>query len=235
MMALKPWGGNYANLLHCLRSQGPNQLTGRDYPGVCETVLPMPGCSVRAHVGIRADFQALTTAPHTTPGNALVRTHPKFAGGTAAGAVSPSRRVATRLTAGLPSPTPRLAPSSSIQCRQAALPNTNGGYRIGMPAAQAYKPPRHSQLNPTIVARRYPRSGREPVKTTPKNISRAARTCPRPLPANFKTHLGAPNYRFEGARSTARSDGYLAWVQGTALPLGGRAARAPHKKLSVAN
>lgn len=234
-MALKPWGGNYANLLHCLRSQGPNQLTGRDYPGVCETVLPMPGCSVRAHVGIRADFQALTTAPHTTPGNALVRTHPKFAGGTAAGAVSPSRRVATRLTAGLPSPTPRLAPSSSIQCRQAALPNTNGGYRIGMPAAQAYKPPRHSQLNPTIVARRYPRSGREPVKTTPKNISRAARTCPRPLPANFKTHLGAPNYRFEGARSTARSDGYLAWVQGTALPLGGRVARDPHEKLSAAN
>ena len=234
-MALKPWGGNHANLLHCLRSQRPNQFTGRDYPGLCKAVLPMPGCSVRAHVGIRADFQALTTAPHTTPGNALVRTHPKFAGGTAAGAVSPSRRVATRLTAGPNSPTPRLAPSSSIQCRQAALPNTNGGYRIGMPAAQAYKPPRRSRLNLTIVARRYPRSGREPVKTTPKNISCAARTCPRPLPVNFKTHFGAPNYRFEGARSTARSDGYLAWVQGTALPLGGRAARAPHKKLSVAN
>ena len=86
-----------------------------------------------------------------------------------------------------------------------------------------------------MVVRRYPRSGREPVKTTPKNISRAARIRPRPLPVNFITHLGAPNYRFEGARSPARSDGYLAWVQGTALPLGGRAARAPHKKLSVAN
>ena len=236
-MALKPWGGNHANLLHCLRSQGPNQFTGRDYPGLCKAVLPMPGCSVRAHVGIGVDFQTLITTTHTTTGNALVRTYPQFAGGTAAGAVSPIRRLATRLTAGPTSPTPRLAPSSSSskQCRQAALPNTNGGYRIRMPAAQAYKPPRRSRLNPTIVARRYPRSGRLPVTPPPKNISCAARKRPRPLPVNFTTHLGAPNYRFEGARSPERSDGYLAWVQGTALPLGGRAARAPHKKLSVAN
>lgn len=234
MMALKPWGGKHANLLHCLRSQGPNQFTGRDYPWLCKAVLPMPGCSVRAHVGIRADFQALATATHTTPGNTLVRTYPQFAGGTAAGAISSSRRLATRLI-GPTSPTPRLAQSSSIQYCHGALPNTIGGYRPGMPAAQAYKPPRHSQLNPTMVVRRYPRSGREPVKTTPKNLSCAARTRPRPLPVNFTTHLGAPNYRFGGARSPERSDGYLAWVQGTALPLGGRAARAPHEKLSVAN
>lgn len=234
-MAIKPWGGNHANLLHSLRSQRTNQLTGGDHPGLCETVLPMSGCPLRPHMGFRTHFQALLAPADSAPGNALVRTYPQSAGGTAAGAVSPSRRLATRLTAAPTSPTPCLAPSSSIPCRQADRPNTNGGYRIGMPAAQAYKPPRHSRLNLTIVARRYPRSGRESVKTTPKNISCAARTCPRPLPVNFKTHLGAPNYRFEGARSPERSDGYLAWVQGTALPLGGRAARAPHKKLSVAN
>ena len=168
MMAITPWGGTHAYLLHCLRSQRANQLTGGDYPGICETVLPMPGRSVRTHVGFRADVQALLAAADATPRNAPVRTHQELASGTTAGAISPSWRFTTSLTVGPDSLTPRLTQSSPLQCHQGALFRTVLGFRIGMPAAQAYKPPTHSHLTPTIVARRYPRSGRLPVKPNPK-------------------------------------------------------------------
>ncbi len=235
MMAIKPWGGNHANLLHSLRSQRTNQLTGGDHPGLCETVLPMSGCPLRPHMGFRTHVQALLARADSAPGNTFVRTHQEFASGTAARAISPSGRLATRLITSQDEPSPRFPQSPPTQRHQVDLFSINGGSHIGMPAAQAYKPPTHCPLTPAIAARRYPPSGRSPVKTTPQNIICAARTCPRSLPVNFATHLGAPNYCFVPARSPALSAGYLAWVQGTVLPLGGRAARAPHKKLSVAN
>lgn len=235
MMAIKPWGGVHANLLHCLRSQGENQLKGGNYPGLCETILPMSGRPLRAYLGIRADFQALVAAADATHRNASVRTHQESASGTTARAIPPGRSLATSLTAETKSLTPRFNQCSPRQCHQGALFDAARGYHIGMPAAQAYKPPTHSHMTPTIVVRRYPRSGRLPVKTPPKNSKFAAGACPRLMPVKFAAHLGAPNYRCVVARSPAQSAGYLAWVQGTALPLGGRAARAPHKKLSVAN
>jgi hypothetical protein len=234
MMAIKPWGGKHANLLHSLRSQGTNQLTRRDHPGLCETVLPMLGRAVRTHVGVRTDVQTFLAATDTTPGNAPVRTHQELASGTAAGAIPSSWCLATRLTAP-GSPAPRFTQSPSMQCHKGALLSTVLGSDSRMPAAQAYKPPAHSRLTPTIVVRRYPRSGRLPVKTIPKNISCNAQPGPRSLPVKFAVHLGAPNYRVVVVGSPAQRAGYPAWVQGTALPLGGRAARAPDKKLSVAN
>ena len=234
MMAIKPWGGNHANLLHSLRSQGTNQLTRRDYPGLCETVLPMLGRAVWTHVGVRTDVQALFAATDTTPGNAPVRTHQELASGTAARAIPSSWRLATRLTA--PSSPPlRFTQSPLMQCNHNALLSTVLGSDLRMPAAQAYKPPAHSRLTPTIVARRYPRSGRLPVKTTPQSLSCTAQIRPRSLRVKFAAHLGAPNYRFVVVGSPAQRAGYPAWVQGTALPLGGRAARAPDRKLSAAN
>lgn len=233
-MALEPWGGEYADLLHRLRSQRANQLTGGDYPGLREVVLPMLGRTMRPHLGVRIDVQTLPACSDATPGNSSGGTHSEFAGGTAAGAISAGRRRATRLTAGTTSPISCGFITTPTHCHPQALLRIRGPH-IAMPAAQAYKPPTLSHLTHPIVARRYPRSGRLPGKTKPKNLSRAAHTCPRSPQAKFKTHLGAPNCRFMPVRSPARSAGYLAWVQGTALPLGGRAARAPHKKLSAAN
>ena len=225
-MALVPWGGKYADLLHCLRSQRANQLTGGDYPGVCEAVLPMPGRAMRPHLGVRVDVQTLPPSADAAPGNSPDGTNPEFAGGTAAGAISAGRHLATRLTVGTAPPISCRIQITPTQCHQRALFRIRGPH-IAMPAPQAYKPPAQSLLILTIVARRNPRSGRLPVKSEPKNRSRAAQTCPRTPPVKFATRLGAPNYRFVPVRSPARSAGYLTWVQGTALPLGGRVARAP--------
>lgn len=233
-MALEPWGGEYADLLHSLRSQRANQLTGGDYPGLRETVLPMPGREMRPHLGVRVDVQTLPTCADATPGNSPDGTNPELAGGTAAGAISASRRLATRLTIGTASRISCRRQITSPQCHLRALFRILGPH-IAMPATQAYKPPTLSHVTHPIVVRRYPRSGRLPGKSEPKNSSRAAQTRPRSPPVKFAPRLGAPNCRFVPVRSPARSAGYLAWVQGTALPLGGRAARAPHKKLSVAN
>ncbi len=233
-MALEPWGGKHADLLHSLRSQRANQLTGGDYPGLRETVLPMPGRAMRPHLGVRVDVQTLPTCTDATPGNSPGRANQEFAGRTAAGAISASRRLATRLIVGTASRIPSRLQIKPTQCHHRALFCIRGPH-IAMPATQAYKPPTLSHVTHPIVARRYPRSGRLPGKSAPKNSSRAAQTCPRSPPVKFAHRLGAPNCRFVPVRSPARSAGYLAWVQGTALPLGGRAARAPHKKLSVAN
>lgn len=69
----------------------------------------------------------------------------------------------------------------------------------------AYEPLHNPRLIKAIVARRNPRSGRWSDNLAPKNLSRAARSSPRPPPVKFATHLGAPNYRF-----VAR------WISGTA-------------------
>jgi len=104
-----------------------------------------------------------------------------------------------------------------------------------MPAPQAYKPPSQSQLMLTIAGRRNPRSGRLPDKFAPKNLSSADRSSSRPQPVKLQLTSARPITAFLPAGSPARRAGYPAWVQGTALPLGGRVARDPHKKLSVAN
>lgn len=233
-MALEPWGGKYADLLHSLRSQRANQLTGGDYPGLRETVLPMPRRAMRPHLGVRVDVQTLPSCTDATPGNSPDGANPEFAGGTTTGAISASRRLATRLTIGAASRTSCRLQITPTQCHHQSLFRIRGPH-IAMPATQAYKPPTLSHVTHPIMARRYPRSGRLPGKSEPKYLRRDAQTCPRSPPAKFAPSLDAPNCRFVPARSPARSDGYLAWVQGTALPLGGRAARAPHKKLSVAN
>ncbi|TDR43537.1 hypothetical protein EDF80_108104 [Pseudomonas brenneri] len=224
-MALQPWGGKHANLLYCLRSQGAYQLTGGNYSGLRETVLPMLGRQMRAYMGVRTDVQALLASTDTTPGNAPGRANQEFASGTTARAVPAIWRRTTWLTLGPESPTPTLPHTPLRQCHQGALPSIRG-LPIRMPATQAYKPPTQSPLTPSIVVRRYPRSGRLRGKATPQNLRSTARTRPRSLPVKFTTHLGAPDYRLVSAGSPARSAGYLAWVQGTALPLGGRAARA---------
>lgn len=234
MKAIQPWGGKHANLLCCLRPQGAHQFTGGDHSELCEAVLPVPRRSMRAHVGIRIDFQTLLAAPGPTPRHTPGRTHQKSVSGTAAGTVPAGRLPAIGLRTG-PGSQPPFAQDLSLKCSPRVLPIVDIESCIGMPAPQAYKPPTHSQLMHTILARRNPRSGRLPDKFVPENLRCAPRSRPRPPKAKFATHLGAPNYRFVPAGSPARRAGYPAWVQGTALPLGGRVARDPHKKLSTAN
>lgn len=235
MTALKPWGGKHANLLHGLRPQRAHQFTGRNYSGLCEALLPVLGRAMRTHMGIRTDFQALIAASGTTPRHTPTGENQKLAGGAAARTVPAGWLLATRLTTGPGSQPPRRIQASPFTCPQRASINIDLESCIGMPAPQAYKPPTKSQLVLTISARRNPRSGRLSDKFAPKNLSSAVRSCPRPLPVKFAAHLGAPNCRFVPAGSPARSAGYPAWVQGTALPQGGRVARDPHKKLSAAN
>lgn len=235
MMALRPWGGKHANLLHCLRPQGAHQFTGGDYPGLCEAVLPVLGRSVRTHMGIRTDFQTLIATTGATHRHTPTGANQKLAGGAAARTVSAGRLLATRLTTAPGLQPPRLIQASPFPRAQWAPLSINFESCIGMPAPQAYKPPTQSTLMRTILARRNPRSGRLSDKFAPKNLGSAARSSPRPPPVKFAARLGAPNFRFVPAGSPARRAGYPAWVQGTALPLGGRVARDPHKKLSVAN
>lgn len=235
MVALQPWGGKHANLLHCLRPQRTHQLTGGDYPGLCEAVLPVPGCPVRTHMGVRTDFQALIATTGEAPRHTPAGANQKLASGATARTVPAGWRLATRLTTGPGSQPPRRIQASPFPCPQWASLSINLESCTGMPAPQAYKPPTQSQLMLTISARRNPHSGRLSDKFATKNLSSADRSSPRPPPVKFAAHLGAPNYRFVPAGSPARRAGYPAWVQGTALPLGGRVARDPHKKLSAAN
>jgi hypothetical protein len=235
MIAPQPWGGKHANLLHCLRPQRAHQFTGGDYPGLCEAVLPVLGCPVRTHMGVRTDFQAFIAATGTTHRHAPTGANQKLAGRAAARTIPAGWLLATRLTTGPVSQHPRRIQAAPLPSPRWASLHIDLESCIGMPAPQAYKPPSQSQLILTISARRYPRSGRLPVKLAPKNLSSADRSSPRPQPVNFAAHLGAPNYRFVHAGSPARRAGYPAWVQGTALPLCGRVARDPHKKLSAAN
>jgi len=231
MMALKPWGGKHANLLHGLRPQRAHQFSGRNYSGLCEALLPVLGRAVRAHLGIRTDFQTFIAATGTTHRHAPTREDQKFASGAAARTVPAGQLLATRLSAVPCSQPPRRDQAPPFQCPQC----TSLDIHTGMPAAQAYKPQTQPQLIPTILVRRNPRSGRLSDKFAPETLSSAGRSCPRALPVKFAAHLGAPNCRFVPAEWLARSAGHPAWVQGTALPLGGRVARDPHKKLSAAN
>lgn len=194
-MDLQPWGGKHANLLHCLRSQGAYQLTGGNYPGLRETVLPMLGRQMRAYMGVRTDVQALLATTNTASGNAPGRTNQEFTSGTTARAVPAIWRRTTWLTPGTDSPTPTLPHAPPMQCHQGALLSIRR-LPIRMPATQAYKPPTQSQLTSSIMARRYPRSGRLRGKATPKNLRSTVRIRPRSQPVNFTTHLGAPDYRF---------------------------------------
>ena len=234
IVAIKPWGGKHANLLCCLRPQRSDQFTGGNYPSLREAVLPVPGRSMRAYLGLRTDFQTLVAgagaAHRHTPG----RTHQKLVGGTAAGTVPASQLAAIGLIARPSSQPLQLLQVLSLKCPPRALLIISIESCIGMPAQQAYKPPAQSKLIHTISARRNPRSGRLPDKFAPKNLCSTARSSPRPLPLKFATRLGAPNYRFVLAGSPARSAGYPAWVQGTALPLGGRAARDVNSRRALA-
>jgi len=235
MVALQPWGGKHANLLHCLRPQRAHQLTGGNYPGLCEAVLPVLGRPVRTYMGVRTDFQALAAAAGAPPRHTPTGANQKLAGGATTRTVPAGRLLATRLTTGSGSQPPRHTQASPFPCPLWAYLAIDLEARFGMPAPQAYKPPTQSHLIFTISARRNPRSGRLPDKTPSKISSSADRSSPRPPPVKFAAHLGAPNYSFVLVGSPARSAGYPAWVQGTALPQGGRVARDPHKKLSAAN
>ncbi len=156
MMSLKPWGGNHANLLHCLRPQRTYQFTGGNYSWLCEALLPVPGREVRAHLGIRTYIQAFLETSSPAPRHTPYRENQKSAGGSAARAVPAGRLFAARLTQVPCSQPPRRDPVSPFLWPQCTSLNIN----TGMPAAQAYKPPTRSQLIPTILARRNPRSGR---------------------------------------------------------------------------
>ncbi|KAF2393133.1 hypothetical protein FX983_01094 [Pseudomonas frederiksbergensis] len=235
MVALQPWGGKHANLLHCLRSQRAHQFSGGNYSGLCEAVLPVLGRPLRTYMGVRTDFQALIAATGATPRHTPTGANQKLAGGAAARTVPAGWILATRLTTGSGSQPPRHIQASPFPCPPWASLIIDLESRFRMPAPQAYKPPTQSHLILTISARRNPRSGRLPDKTAPKILGSADRSSPRPQPVKFAAHLGAPNYSFVLTGSPARSAGDPAWVQGTALPQGGRAARDPHKKLSAAN
>ena len=230
MMAIQPWGGKHANLLCCLRPQRAHRFTGGDHPALCEVVLPVLGPSVRTHLGVRTDFQTLVTATDTTARHTPGRTHQKLVASSTAGAVPAGKLPAT----GLSSQPPHIVQALPFKCFPWALLIINIQSCIGMPAPQAYKPPTQSKLIRTISARRNPRSGRLPDKFSQKNLCSSARSCPRPLPVKFAPRLGAPNYRFLPVGSPARSAGYPAWVQGTALPLGGRVARDMFSRRALA-
>lgn len=205
MMALQPWGGKHANLLHRLRPQRSHQFTGGDYPGLCETVLPVLGCPVRTHMGVRTDFQAFIAATRATPRHAPTRANQKLAGRAATRTLPAGWLLATRLTTGPRSQPPRHIQASPFPCPPWAPISIDLKSCFGMPAPQAYKPPSQSQLMLTISGRRNPRSGRLPDKFAPKNLSSADLSSPRPQPVKFAAHLGAPIYCF-----CAR------WIPGTA-------------------
>ena len=84
--SVAPGEGHYESCMQ-VRPQGPNCFTGRGNNGVREAVLPMPGCKVRAYVGVEPDV--LT---HAQSVFADLRTHvdrsvSRVAQGEAAGAV----------------------------------------------------------------------------------------------------------------------------------------------------
>lgn len=168
MMALQPWGGKHANLLYCLRLQRTHQFTGGDHPRLRKAVLPVPGRKVRAHVGIRTDFQALLAASGPTPRYTPARANQKLAGGPATGTVSAGWLFATSLSPGPSSQPPRHIQASPFPWPNWALLTIDIESYIGMPAQQAYKPPTQSKLIRTISARRNPRSGRLSDKFAPK-------------------------------------------------------------------
>lgn len=229
-MAIQPWGGKHASLLCCLRPQRSHRFTGGNHPALCEVVLPVFGPSVRTHMGVRTDFQTLFAATGATARHTPGRTHQKLVAGSTAGAVPTGKLPAT----GLGSQPLHIAQTLPFKCLPWALLISNIQSCTGMPAPQAYKPPTQSELIRTISARRNPRSGRLPDIFSPKNLCSATRSSPRPPPVKSSPRLGAPNYRGLLKGSPARSAGYPAWVQGTALPLGGRAARDVYSRRALA-
>lgn len=163
-MALKPWGGKHANLLHCLRLQRTYQFTGGNYSWLCEALLPVPGREVRAHLGIRTYIQTFLETSSPTSRHNPSRENQKFAGGSAARTVPAGRFLAIKLTQVPCSQPPRRDPAPPFSWPHCTSLNTH----TGMPAAQAYKPPTRSHLTPTTLARRNPSSGRWSDNFAPK-------------------------------------------------------------------
>lgn len=221
MMALKPWGGNHANLLHCLRLQRTYQFTGGNYSWLCEALLPVPGREVRAHLGIRTYIQAFLETSSSTPRHTPSRENQKLAGGSAARTVPAGWLLATRLTQVPCSQPPRRDPASPLSWPHCTSLNTH----TGMPAAQAYKPPAPSQLIPTTLARRNPRSGRwsdnfaPKISAAPPDRARDRRSQISIAPRRARLLLLTP------AGSTALGAGYPAPGAGH-CPAAGR-ARSP--------
>jgi len=205
-MALQPWGGNHANLLHCLRPQRANQFTGGDYPGLREALLPVLGRAVWTHMGIRTDFQALIAAPGTTPRHTPTGENQKLAGGAAARTVPAGRLLATRLTTGPGSQPPRQIQASPFPCPQWASLNIDLESCIGMPAPQAYKPPTQSHLILTISARRNPRSGRLSDKKRSQKSCRPRRTIP-----------ACADREFSNSPRRAQLPLLVGWISGTGV------------------
>lgn len=61
-------GREHADLLHDMRAQGTDQLTGRSDEGVCEVVLPMLGCQLRPYMGGKPDVFAHAQAVRAAAG-----------------------------------------------------------------------------------------------------------------------------------------------------------------------
>lgn len=185
-MASKPWGGNHANLLHSLRPQRAHRLTGGNYPGLCEALLPVPGCKVRAHLGVRTYVQAFPEAASTTRRHSPSGENQKFAGGAAARAIAAGQRFATSLTLQPRSQPPQFTEALPFPSSPCVSLHVDLESCFEMPAPQAYKPPTRSPLIFTILERRNPRSGRSLGKFAPKNFSRTAVLCPRALSAKLQ-------------------------------------------------
>lgn len=143
-MAIQPWGGRHANLLYWLWPQRTHQFTGGIAPRLCEVVLPMPRCSVRAHLGVRTNLQALVATTCSTARHTIDRARQKLIRRTTAGIV-PACWIAA---AGLSSQPPHFAQSQRTKFRFWAHLIIAAEPCIGMPAQQAYKPLAQPKLMP---------------------------------------------------------------------------------------
>jgi len=150
MMALKPWGGNHANLLHCLRLQRTYQFTGGNYSWLCEALLPVPGREMRAHLGIRTYIQAFLETPSPTPRHTPSRENQKFAGGSAARTVPAGQLLATRLIR---------VPCSQPPRRDPAPRSRGHNAHLSTPTPECLQRRHISRLRDLIWYRRFWRGG----------------------------------------------------------------------------
>ena len=221
-----PRGGIHEDCLHCLRPQGTHQFAGGNHPGLREAILPMPERNVWAYLGLRTDVQTHTSPPCPATGYAPGRTHQEPACRSAAEVAAATGTTARGLTQKPCVSQGRnhgerdsQVPASLACCCHSKAQHINA-CSAGILAACSIAGDARG-LGAATPAQR-PIAG-QPL---PQTFGGAAGPCPRAQPAKFTSRLGAPDYRFllalvirHGVQDLQR------WVQGTALPGCGRAAR----------